>query len=229
MRVWQPIADTSFMPLLLLFRRLVTCALSLVFVATLPHAHARGVLYRCIDPFGQVSIQSGKCPKGTKQDKVVSESAPSSPSPIIPYAPPVLSAHPKPEPAAISSPNPDAAPKPDDDAASPLPPPPLYQCLTYDNDSYYTEDPEPKERCVGLQTIGIDGSTAMAAGQSCEVKIDRCQRVGDKAACDAWKMHSRQLQAAWKFGPSEKANANRSEFERVQKIVTETSCGLPQP
>ena len=40
-------------------------------------------------------------------------------------------------------------------AAERLPPPPLYQCNTVDNDSYLSDTPDPKPRCVRVDTVGI--------------------------------------------------------------------------
>ena len=62
-------------------------------------AHARGgnTIYRCIDPFGQVTIQNGGCPKGTKQDKVVS-----APAPSVSVPPPVFQPLKPPAPLADS-------------------------------------------------------------------------------------------------------------------------------
>src|SRR3546814_8738269 len=56
-----------------------------------------------------------------------------------------------------------------------LPPPPLYQCNTWDNQNYLSEDADPKPRCVQLQTTGLAGDPNRAGGQACEMKYDRSE------------------------------------------------------
>ena len=105
-----------------------------------------------------------------------------------------------------------------------LPPPPLYQCNTPDNDSYLSDTSEPKPRCVPIGTVGIDGSQALGAGQACSMVFDQCQRVGDNAACDAWRRRVNQAQSAWTFGRADSAAELKREYERIARVVAETTC-----
>ena len=76
-----------------------------------------------------------------------------------------------------------------------LPPPPLFQCNTYDNDSYLSENATPEPRCVRLETTDLQGSTDTSGGVACQMVTDQCQRVADGAACDAWKKRLRETEA----------------------------------
>jgi hypothetical protein len=106
-----------------------------------------------------------------------------------------------------------------------LPPPALYQCNTYDNDSYLSEEAAPAPRCVRLQTTDLQGATDDSAGVACQMVTDQCQRIADGAACDAWKRRLRETEAAWKFGVAADADTHRAEYERVQAIVRDSTCG----
>ena len=95
------------------------------------------VIYRCTAASGAVTLQNNvPCPKGSQQQKQVIESPPPMPAYLPPPMPVAV-----PEPVVERAPWTAAA----DDAPSTiadkdrLPPPALYQCNTYDNDSYLSE------------------------------------------------------------------------------------------
>lgn len=206
---------------------LLSAAASLAFAV---HARAPAqstvVIYRCTDASGALTVQNGtRCPKGSKEERRVIESATPSTTYVPDYAPPRA-----PRPAVAPTPTPppdptaDTAPKAPP-AADRLPPPPLFQCNTYDNDSYLSDVAEAPARCVRLTTTGIDGSATSGAGEACQMVTDQCQRVADGAACDAWKKRTREAEAAWKFARREQADANRIEYERIARILNESTCG----
>ena len=101
----------------------------------------------------------------------------------------------------------------------------LFQCTTYDKDSYVTEDDIPASRCVALRTVGLDGNPQSGAGQACEVVRDTCARVPDGALCDAWKRRRDETEVAWRFARPENVEKNRAEYERVVRILAGSSCG----
>ena len=105
-----------------------------------------------------------------------------------------------------------------------LPPPVLFQCTTHDKDSYISEDPEPAPRCVVLRTTGLDGNPQNGAGEACEVVRDQCARVPDGALCDAWKKRLGETAVALRFGRPENQEKNRAEHERVQSIISHSTC-----
>lgn len=207
---------------------LLSAAASLAF-AVHARAPAQGtvVIYRCTDASGALTVQNGtRCPKGSKEERRVIESAPPSTTYVPDYAAPraprtaVAPAAPTPPPVATADTLPKALP-----AADRLPPPPLFQCNTFDNDSYLSDSADAQPRCVRLTTTGMDGNAAMGAGQACQMVTDQCQRVPDGAACDAWKKRTREAEAAWKFARREQADANRIEYERIARILNESTCG----
>ncbi|MFT4197209.1 MAG: DUF4124 domain-containing protein, partial [Pseudoxanthomonas sp.] len=106
-----------------------------------------------------------------------------------------------------------------------LPPPILFRCTTYDQGSYLAESADPQSRCVPLRTVGLDGNpTSAGAGQACQVVHDSCARVPDEQLCAAWKKRLGEAEVAWRFGRPQNAAANQAEFERVQRIVNDTTC-----
>ncbi len=180
------------------------------------------VIYRCTDRFGALTVQNDvPCPKGSKQQKQTIQPPPPMPAyrPLATPVPQLTALSPGPVPAAPIAP---AAPT--IAAADRLPPPVLYQCNTYDNDSYLSENAAPQPRCVSLPMTDLQGSPN-SAGTACQMVTDQCQRVADGAACTAWKQRLREAEAAWKFARAADADANRIEYERVQKIVRDSTCG----
>ena len=107
-----------------------------------------------------------------------------------------------------------------------LPPPALFRCNTYDNDSYLSEDAAPPPRCVRMETVGLDGSSDSNGGSvACQMVTDQCERVADGAVCDAWKQRLRETEATWKFARADDSDTNQADYQRVRKIVEESTCG----
>lgn len=192
------------------------------------------VFYRCTDASGALTMQNMPCPKGSKQEKKVMQSvstvpmgdaAPAKPAPSrrTPPASPVVA-------PTVAAPAVPAAPKPAETATEPaadkrLPPPILFQCTTYDKDTYITEGEEPQSRCVPLRTVGLDGNPQTGAGEACEMMRDQCARVPDGALCEAWKKRVGETEVAWRFARPGNEAKNKAEFERTQKILRESACG----
>ena len=187
------------------------------------------VLYRCTDGAGSLTMQNSPCPKDQVEEKRVTQSVSSVPLRAAPSTP-----RREPTPAGaqvvplLDSANlPPAAPAqtPADPGAPRLPPPILFQCTTFDKDTYITENEVPASRCVPLRTVGLDGNPNTGAGEACEMMRDECAPVADGALCAAWKKRLDQVEVAWRFTRAENAEKNRAEFERAQKIWNESSCG----
>ncbi|MGH8060518.1 MAG: DUF4124 domain-containing protein [Pseudoxanthomonas sp.] len=220
----------------------------LLLILLLPTAGASAdevVFYRCTDASGALTLQNMPCPKGDKQEKKVMQSVntvpmgtASAPPPIPAAAPAAITTTPADAytpaaAAATSAPTADPAiltsgPAPEVVAIAVedrLPPPVLFQCITYDKDSYITEDEEPQSRCVALRTIGLDGNPQGGAGEACEMMRDTCARVADGALCDAWKKRLGQTEVAWRFARPGNEAKNKEEYERTRKIWDQSACG----
>lgn len=209
-------------------------ALPVLLLFASPASAGEVVFYRCTDASGALTMQNMPCPKGQKQEKKVMQSvstvpmggtAPSKPSPS--HETPSASPSAAPTAAAPEVP---VAPKPAETAAEPvaekrLPPPILFQCTTYDKDTYITEGEEPQSRCVPLRTVGLDGNPQTGAGEACEMMRDQCARVADGALCEAWKKRLGETEVAWRFARPGNEAKNKAEFERTQKIWRESACG----
>ena len=201
-------------------------------------AQGKVTIYRCTDALGQLTVQNDTpCPKGSQQEKRVIEGAPSSSAPptfITAPVAPIPQANPSPHPP-VSSQLPSvtkpatrpAAPKPAPPPiadADRLPPPALFECRTYDNGRYLSDDGNPPQRCAPLQTTGL-GTTASGAGVACQMVTDQCQRIPDQSLCENWKQRLREAESALRFGRSETRAFAQAEVERIQRIVVESTCG----
>lgn len=191
-------------------------------------AQAQVVIYRCTDAGGALTVQNDEpCPKGSKQERTVVEVPPTLPAyvpapAIVAPLPPV----PRAEPSAAVAERPQS-PLPTAIAdAERLPPPPIHQCNTWDNDSYLSEDPAPKPRCVRIETIDFSGASNAEAGRACEMKYDQCQRVPDGAACEGWQKRQREIESAWRYAKGADKAPLQEEFARVGRILSDTTCGL---
>lgn len=185
------------------------------------------VIYRCTDAGGALTVQNDvPCPKGAAQERRVIESAPpplyTAPPTAAPAAEPVPTAPVAPEPAT-----PPAEPEPPPLASDGerLPPPVLFECRTYDNDRYLSDDGAPPERCAPLRTTGIGGAPGMGAGAACEMVTDQCQRVADGALCDGWRQRLRESESLLRFGRTVSREEAQAEVDRIARIVRESSCG----
>ncbi|UOV03523.1 DUF4124 domain-containing protein [Pseudoxanthomonas sp. F37] len=201
-------------------------ALAIVLGAAIAPASRAGdvVIYRCTDASGALTLQNAPCPKGMKQEQRTLPGVNTVPmAPASPAAPPAAAQRPPATPSSPTTREPaPAAPAAD---APRLPPPVLFQCTTYDKDTYVTEDSEPASRCVALRTTGLDGNPQGGAGQACEVVRDTCARVPDGALCDAWRKRRDETEVAWRFARRENVERNRAEYQRVARILSESDCG----
>ncbi|MEO8366130.1 MAG: DUF4124 domain-containing protein [Pseudoxanthomonas sp.] len=216
--------------------------LLMLMLATADACAEEVVFYRCTDASGALTLQNMPCPKGQAQQKKVMQSVntvpmgtTSTPSPgraaapaavttppAVAYTPAPATSSPPADPRVLTSdPAPEVAVIADADR---LTPPVLFQCITYDKDSYITEDEEPQSRCVALRTVGLDGNPQGGAGEACEMMRDTCARVADGALCDAWKKRLGETEVAWRFARPGNERKNKEEFERTRKIWNQSTC-----
>lgn len=213
------------------------CAWAMTAVAA--PAQAQVTIYRCTDASGALTVQNDMpCPKGSKQEKRVIHPAPSVSTPPAFVTPSAAPGAPAPPPAQVppaqapavppvqppSPPTPPAAPPAAPTADSDrLPPPVLYECRTFDNDRYLSENGSPPERCAPLQTVGINGGAS--AGAACQMVTDQCQRIAEGGLCAGWKQRQREAESQLRFGPADQRGNAQAEVERVGRIVRESTCG----
>ena len=204
-----------------------------LFVLLLPASGAiaqKVVIYRCTDASGALTVQNAvPCPKGSKQDKRVIEAARSSVSvPRAFVAPPANAAVPAsrapgaPATATAST----VATEPPIADADRLPPPALFECRTYDHGRYLSDDGNPPQRCAPVTTTGIGGGSGPAAGESCQMVSDQCQRIADGALCENWKQRLLEVQSVLRFGRRDHRETAQAEVDRVARIVRESTCGM---
>lgn len=200
---------------------------ALVLLAPAVQAQDSVVIYRCTDANGALTVQNDvPCPKGSKQERRVIQSAPAPSSPYVPPpALPVVPAPPAEPPPPPPVPEPAPTPEPTIADADRLPAPVLFECHTYDNDRYLSDDGNPPPRCYRMTTTGLGGLSVGGAGEACEMKNDQCQRVADGALCDGWRERLRMAESALRFGTGDRETA-QAEVERIGRIVRESTCGM---
>lgn len=182
------------------------------------HAQTDMTIYRCVDPSGAVTLQNDvPCPKGSQQSLRKVGVLPTMPAPVaVPAAP---AARPAP---VVAAPPPPAAPS----APAPLArtaPPPLFQCRTWDDRDYLGDTAEPPATCVPVQAMGIDGTSASAAGASCEMRRDACTAVPADKLCAVWKKRVDEAEFRWKFGGG-RDDDRKVEFDRLARTYRGSSC-----
>ena len=158
------------------------------------------------------------------------EAAPASSTPFVPPPPapaPVQPSPPRASLPAATPPPPPIAPEPETTIADSdrLPPPWLYECRTYNDDTYFSEVGAPAPRCVTLNPTGLSGVIESNNVSACEMKTDQCQRVPDGALCDGWRRRLREVQSSLQFGASENRAEAEAEVQRVMRVVRDSTCG----
>lgn len=182
------------------------------------HAQTDMTIYRCVDPSGAVTLQNDvPCPKGSQQSLRKVGVLPTMPAPVAVPAAPAASPAP-----VVAAPPPPAAPS----APAPLvrtAPPPLFQCRTWDDRDYLGDTAEPPATCVPVQAMGIDGTSASAAGASCEMRRDACTAVPADKLCAVWKKRVDEAEFRWKFGGG-RDDDRKVEFDRLARTYRGSTC-----
>lgn len=204
--------------------RISAFACALIAVALCAPALAQNdmVIYRCVDAKGAVTLQNDvPCPKESQQ--TVRKLDALQPLPILPAtAAPTLQtpAAPAARPAVAV---PDATPAAPAPVLVRQPPPPVFQCRSWDERDYLSDIGEPPPTCTPVRSVGIDGSTILAAGQTCEMRQDTCTPVADDALCATWKKRMDEAEFRWKFSGSGN-DERKAEFERIARVYRGSTC-----
>jgi hypothetical protein len=178
------------------------------------HAQNNITIYRCVDASGAVTLQNDEpCPKGSQQTVRKIGVLPTLPAPPV---------------AAVKPPAATPAPQPAPTTPAPAPvvriaPPALFQCRTWDERDYLGDTAEPPATCAPVQSIGIDGSTELAAGTTCEMRRDTCVAVPAEQLCASWKKRVDEAEFRWKVGGG-RNDDRKVEFDRLSKIYRESAC-----
>lgn len=187
------------------------------------------VFYKCTDAEGRVSMQNGTpCAPGMRQEiRRVGEVK------AVPAPPPKPAV---PEPAApvqygefvqVGGPRPTRKPAPE---AADLPsPPPLYQCRTWEGQTYYGETDHPPARCAPLQVVGLDGRQASGMAAACEVKHDECSAVPDDQLCAAWYRRLDEAEFKLRYAGDDTRRARQAEFDAIDARIAASRCATRAP
>lgn len=201
-----------------------TLALACLLAAGSVHATT---IYRCTDAKGNVTMQNDTpCAPGMQQEVRTIGELPTASAPAArPAEAPVSSG---PPPGAqfelVRGPVDAALPASSVPEAERKPPPPLFQCRTWDADSYVTESDAPQTRCAVLNTVGLDGTVAMGAGQACEMKTDTCVALEGPALCQAWQRRIDEAKFRMTFASEPDKAARTAEYERQRAAYVDTTC-----
>jgi hypothetical protein len=196
-------------------------------VAFIPASAQQTVIYRCTDAKGAVTMQNDKpCAPGMHQEVRNIGTLPTAPAPTRRADAPAAPAGPPPGAnfELVRGPVNEALPASSLPEAERKPPPPLFQCETWDKDRYVGADAAPAPRCVPLQTVGIDGSSRMAGGEACEMKQDSCTALDGVALCQAWRRRVDEAQFRLKFAREDERDTRKAEYDTFAQALADSSC-----
>jgi len=204
-------------------------AVALLALVARQGASQETLFYKCTDAKGNVTMQNGTpCAAGLKQEiKRIGEVR------TVPV-PPKRPAAEAPPPAPVYGDfvlvhGPNMKRKPAPEAATLPPPPPLFQCKTWEGDTYYGETETPEARCVPLQVTGIDGSSVLGAGSACEMKPDACTAIPAEQACEAWLRRLDEAEFKLKYAGRDNEAERQRVFDAIDAQVKASSCSPVAP
>lgn len=203
---------------------LFACA-AFVWLAAAPAARSQAgvTIYRCTDASGALTIQNDTpCPPGQRQTVQHIDPPPPLPSytPREQRMPEIVAIERARREQAIAEAVPPPVPEAERSA-----PPPLFQCTTWDKETYLTEDETPAERCAPLQLVGLDGRpVAGGLAGACEKRVDTCQAVPEEALCRAWRRRVDEAEFRWKFAGAAEHDPRRLDFEKWAATLRNSTC-----
>lgn len=185
------------------------------------------VIYRCTDASGALTIQNDTpCPKGSKQQKKTIDVPPPMPAyePRIERMPKIVAAEKKQEAQRIEEEVQDALPPPVPEEEH-KPPPPLFECTTWDKQTYLSADETPPQRCVPIQVVGLDGKVANGAARACRYTTDTCAPVPDDNLCRAWQRRVEEAKFRAHFAGASEDGDRQLTYETMAATVRNSTCG----
>ncbi|HWS76949.1 MAG TPA: hypothetical protein VN205_01105 [Thermomonas sp.] len=187
------------------------------------------LFYKCTNAKGEVSMQNGTpCAPGMKQEIRRIGEVRTVP---VPAKKPAVEATPAApvygEFVLVSGPNMKRKPAPE--AAALPPPPPLFQCKTWEGETYFGDTDKPEPRCIPLQVTGIDGSAGLGAGSACEMKPDACTATPPEQLCEAWLRRLDDAEFKLKYARREDEAQRQRAFDAIDGKVKASSCSPVAP
>lgn len=198
--------------------------LSLLATPALAQRHV--VIYRCTDASGALTIQNDEpCPKGSKQQKKTIDVPPPMPKyeSRAERMPNIVAAEKKQAEQRIQDDIQQALPPPVPEAER-TPPPPLFECTTWDKQTYLTLDETPPQRCVPIQVVGLNGAVN-AAAQACRYTTDTCAPVPDDTLCRSWQRRVDEAKFRAHFAGESKDEERQLDYETLAATVRNSTCG----
>jgi hypothetical protein len=187
----------------------------LLALALVPSVPASGAatgsvtVYRCVGDKGVVSLQDKPCAKGTEQ-KTIEMVRPRDAPPRPRSAP---------EPVAEALPPP---PPPWEYEPQRTPPPPLYECTSYDGIVRESEvyDPNPHCEPLALYHPYAEQLTPRQAGACLWVR-DSCVLLSEQETCARWRVNRRKAASEALHADSTTQPYRQSELRRIDQILRE--------
>jgi len=183
--------------------------------ATPPGATSRTVVvHRCTDARGNVTLTDDACPAGSREE-TREMARPKDPPPRTDRAPP--------HPATVAAAPIDFSPPPQP-MRELVPPPAMYQCISYDGIERWSESYDPNPRCEPLVIYyPYPNNLTPAQALSCRWVEDSCVRLSDASACERWRQKSKDAISEATRAFSDTAQYWKSERARIAQILDE-SC-----
>lgn len=187
------------------------------------------IFYKCTDAKGNVSMQNGTpCAPGMKQE--IRRIGAVKTMPVPARKPQVEAPGPPPQYGdfvLVSGPSMQRTPAPE---AAGLPaPPPLYQCRTWDGETYFGESAEPPPRCAPLQVTGLDGRAQVGMASACEMKQDSCAVVPDAQLCASWYRRLDEAEFKLRYADDASRRERQAAFDAVDAKVKASHCATTAP
>lgn len=205
----------------------IAFALALLGLLCLPaFAQRQIVIYRCTDASGAVTIQNDTaCPKGSKQKTSTIDVPPSMPAyeARAERMPQIVAAEKKQEDERAQEAIQDALPPPVPVAEREAPPP-LFQCTTWDDQTYVGTEEVPPQRCVPIQVVGLDGAVNGAA-QACRYTTDTCEPIPEDGLCRAWRRRLDEAKFRAHFAGENDNHEREFDYEKMAATVRNSTCG----
>lgn len=189
----------------------------LVLAWSVPSLADEVVIYRCTGEDGALTLQDFPCASGQSQREQRYER---------PVDPPAAPAEPTPAPVAdtdataamdVGEIEPEA-PRPQFDV------PALFECRTFDEQSYFSERGDGNRRCVPLEITRIGAAPMPGAASACEWVVDECTRLDAGAACAGWQRLHREAVRAEREAFSDTLADVRADLARLAAI-RDSACG----